>query len=795
MLKRTSLSLLAALCLALASEARAMISVGSAETEGSATDVEVVGDLAYVGNLGFRGSPLQIFDISDPASPAEVGRLPDQDEFFSVRNVEVVGRLAYLTDARSGNPRLRIVDVSNPEIPVEIGILRLEARPQDVEVVGGFAYLAGEQAALRIIDVSDPSRPTETSTLDPGGYSNGLAVAGTHVYLTSLRAFRVIDVSDPAQPREIGMLDSPVLLRDVELVGTLAYVVTDAGVQVIDVSNPARPERVVMIETPFGAGDVEVVDDIAYVIDNIAGLLLFDVSDPEKPVALGAFDTPGLAYAIAVADPFAYIADGGSGLQVVDISNRDYPRVLGSLSVEDAGSDPWVGFARDVEVVGEFAYLTTGGIESGLRVVRIGDPARPFEVARVQFRVDDFASAGDVEVEGKYAYLTEGARSGSSLRVLDISTPSKPFEVGSLDGVGGKLEVSDGLVYVAGFGDGLRIIDVSKPFQPREISSIQLPTRATDVEVVGQLAYVSFSFSPIKGLWVVDVSDPYRPMKIGEIDLPRRVFSLEIEGAFAYGAFQGLQKIDVSDPAMPELTTIFDPDLNGSSELAVQSSRALFSQRIPGGSFPGSHRGTTVAVLDVTKPEQGVLGSIHLPGPSLEGIDVVGGLAYVANSTEGLQIVDFGPEYFAERDVEIDIEPRKEKNIIDPLKPRLLPVALLGSRAFDVRDVDVASLAFGAMGAKPLFPLTHPLVFHFSHRDVNGDGAKDLVPYFDSRDAGIAFGDTEACLTGETRDGTPFEGCDAIETLHGCGAGFKISLLIPGILLLRAKRRRGSIRS
>lgn len=108
--------------------------------------------------------------------------------------------------------------------------------------------------------------------------------------------------------------------------------------------------------------------------------------------------------------------------------------------------------------------------------------------------------------------------------------------------------------------------------------------------------------------------------------------------------------------------------------------------------------------------------------------------------------------------VDIDIKPGSDPNSIDPSSAGVIPLGILSTPDFDApSEVDKTSLTFGVTGDEPSLAFCPS-----SADDVNGDGLLDQVCHFETRLTGFQVGDTEGVLRGQTVDGVPIEGRDAV---------------------------------
>jgi len=176
---------------------------------------------------------------------------------------EIVGQIGGAMKSILGNGdfayvgmglRLAVLDVSDKRQPVILGQTeRLPDVVQDIELRGGLALTAADQAGMRIITVREPSQPREISFAATAGPARALALdANQHVYVAcAWAALRIFDVSNPGQPVEIASCPVANSAEDVLWFDGYALVADgSAGLSVIDVHNPAAATPVGTWDTP-----------------------------------------------------------------------------------------------------------------------------------------------------------------------------------------------------------------------------------------------------------------------------------------------------------------------------------------------------------------------------------------------------------------------------------------------------------------------------------------------------------------------------------------------------------------
>jgi hypothetical protein len=260
----------------------------------------------------------------------------------------------------------------------------------------------------------------------------------------------------------------------------------------------------------------------------------------------------------------------------------------------------------------------------------------------------------------------------------------------------------------------------------------------------------------------------------------------------------------LSDFDIPDSTGLAVFDLDGDGDLEIVVGGGNGNTRFPSGHFVymnDGHGGFTKPAGPVFDIREGVgIDAFDADGDGDHDLVVASftdrTLRYVEN-LGGTLASPIVVAFLAQRSIgvgapplklaslpEIDIKPGDESNTIHPSSHGVVPVAIVGSDTFVVEDVDVTRLAFGPAGAAPV----HRKGGHAM--DVNGDGLTDLVSHYRTLETGIAFGDVEACVTGATIDGTPFEDCDDIRAVPTCGVGIELALVLPPLMWIYGRRRR-----
>jgi len=452
------------------------IFMGSCSTSVYASRLMVQGDYAYAAAEFSPDPGLQIIDVSDPSAPFFLGNLPIEG---NPHDLYITGGYAYF--ATSGPGQLHVIDISNPALPTQAGLFTIPTQQavSSVFTSGDYSYLGVGSLGLNIVNVSDPSNPFFTGSLNISDTpNNNILVRGSFVYLPGVDGLHIIDVLDPYNPGLAGRYDAPQgLTYDVCVSGNYAYVANGrSGLQIVDVTDPNLPVIAGSHDTNTGqAYSVAVSDDYAYVAFGRAGLVIYDISISSNPLPIGSWISDvnySEAREIIIKNHYAFIAYGSQGLQIVDVFDPTQPLFVGSYVTQ--------GETYGIALFDEYAFLADW---TSSHLVDISDPTDPLSVWSGSW-------ARDVEVVGNYAFVL-GYMGYSNVRIFNISDPYNPVAISGFDGYdsyGIHFSVSGRYAFL---GEDFNMVDLCDLYSPVHVGQFAIPGNLWGVFYSAGYAYLA----------------------------------------------------------------------------------------------------------------------------------------------------------------------------------------------------------------------------------------------------------------------------------------------------------------
>lgn len=150
-----------------------------------AHDISVIRDKMYI----FMEGRIIVFNVTDHSSPIRLGE-------YKFSNPNILAHSGWATEddqylfvcleEDKEQEDVIILDISNPASPVEVGIMHDENYTiHNLYIIENYAYVSFYGAGLRIYDVTDPTIPSLIYEYDTNGQSSGLGAFGVYPFATS----------------------------------------------------------------------------------------------------------------------------------------------------------------------------------------------------------------------------------------------------------------------------------------------------------------------------------------------------------------------------------------------------------------------------------------------------------------------------------------------------------------------------------------------------------------------------------------------------------------------------------
>lgn len=526
--------------------------------------------------------------------------------------------------------RVHIYDISDPASPREVGSTpAFGDRVSDIVVNASHAYIAAGTDGVHIADLTDHATPRLIGRWDSPGTAEGIAVEGALLIVADgPLGVQLVNVANPASPEAVGAVFDATFAFDVAVRGPYAFIAAaDAGLLVANISAPDAPFEVTGRDTPGFARDVAIDESTLYLADQWGGVRIMSITDPRVPREISSVSLPSWAFAVAVDGARLLVADGAAGLRMIDVSDPSLPREVSNYPAP--GRVSW-------KVVMSEGRALVGVRTEGVHIVEVAGAG----AHRRAGMIAPLVSAGSVVTRGDFAYVLTADQ---GLRVIDVSQPDRLRERGrgvTLQGLVGCIDAADnGYVYIGSGIQGearLDVVDATDPDRPVSVTSLSIFNFAREILHHASRLYIPDEY----GLAIFDVSTPAVPVLRSRISfapdngVTSGATSVALAGttAFVSAGGNGLNAVDVSDPVNMRIIGNWLPDVGSVGQLAWRDDVLYATTGLP------SPRLFTLDVRDPRNPV--LLAAVPLAGSTTGDVLLDGPYAYVANGGAGVAVID-----------------------------------------------------------------------------------------------------------------------------------------------------------
>jgi hypothetical protein len=311
--------------------------------------------------------------------------------------------------------------------------------------------------------------------------------------------------------------------------------------------------------------DLVVVNGVAYVATKQLGIQVVDISDPGNPRGLQTIYIPNYVNNLVWHQNLLYATAGCTPgvLYIIDVKKPANSIPLGLEGLTCGGR---------FQIADKEHYVANN--YSGLMILDISNPTTPQTISTISFNNSDpgpqsshpsytpMQMAYSIAVYNNFAFLATTGEQGDKQFVVDISNPVTPtIHAGNQDGSLSPhlyYQFDDRLYVLTRTGMAIRRLlntgdNPQIGFYMNTIESQDVVSQNTDLYVEDDRVYLVNGYN---GLEILDVSDPAMIQQLGvyahNIQEPSAVW---VENKIAYIADKvtGLHIVDITDPKEPKL--------------------------------------------------------------------------------------------------------------------------------------------------------------------------------------------------------------------------------------------------